>query len=204
MHAWGFYATDDEKWQQYERHPGKLTRDALVLDEAEQVRILVGHCRLSTSGTPEDNRNNQPFLSTGMAFAHNGNIYDSGDVAKRWELELQTETDSEILLRLAEFMYSKGGSRRIAIQSAVNCLIESPGAVLATDGESVFAYRNKLPIWEWETDEGYYFCSVKPDESAVQIEERRIHSRGKPMVATKEMLAQMESARRRNEQSKGQ
>lgn len=64
--------------------------------------IFIGHTRAATSGTPDRGRNNHPFNSQRYSLVHNGGISNWQSVVTRNSLELRTETDSEVLLRLLE------------------------------------------------------------------------------------------------------
>lgn len=63
---------------------------------------LIGHCRLSTSGKPEIGRNNHPFISRHQAIVHNGKIDEWQKVAKELDVQLRTQTDSEIIIKIAD------------------------------------------------------------------------------------------------------
>lgn len=79
--------------------------------------IFIGHTRLSTSGDPKRGRNNHPFNNNRLSIVHNGSISEWKDVVKKEKLELRTETDSEIILRMIE--------RRPTIEEGIQYLISN-------------------------------------------------------------------------------
>lgn len=64
--------------------------------------IFIGHTRKYTSGSPNRNRNNHPFKSHKYALVHNGIVKDWQKTAASLNLELRTETDSEIIIRILD------------------------------------------------------------------------------------------------------
>jgi len=65
---------------------------------------VLGHVRYATHGSPEENRNNHPFVSDDGRFhlVHNGVLSNHEDVVQHHQLALQSECDSEAILRLIE------------------------------------------------------------------------------------------------------
>jgi len=68
----------------------------------DMPNIFIGHTRFSTSGTPSRGRNNHPFNSSKYSMVHNGGIDRWQTVVEENDLNLRSETDSEVILRLAE------------------------------------------------------------------------------------------------------
>jgi len=69
-----------------------------------RANIVLGHCRLSTSGSPAMNINNHPHASDDSRFflIHNGIVPQHEAIADLHCLKLQTACDTEVLLRLIE------------------------------------------------------------------------------------------------------
>ena len=132
-HAAGFSAihTRDNKRLITEKRPISSTkfveRSAKFKALAKDMpNIFVGHTRFSTSGSPRRNRNNHPFNSGDYSMVHNGGINDWQRVASLNNIDMRSETDSEIILRLVErrkkfhdgiglTMQAVGFSSRIAV-----------------------------------------------------------------------------------------
>lgn len=63
---------------------------------------FVGHTRMATKGDAKLRINAHPFSGSGLHLVHNGCLHDEEDVAEEFSLHLQSQTDSEVLLRLIE------------------------------------------------------------------------------------------------------
>jgi len=73
----------------------------------ENVKVIMGHTRMTTQGDEAKNYNNHPFLgsvgNTDFAFAHNGIIYNDDTIIKSHKLpKTKIETDSYIGVQLIE------------------------------------------------------------------------------------------------------
>ncbi len=72
-----------------------------LLQEINQDTVLIlGHTRLPTQGTPQDNRNNHPLQAGTVYGIHNGHIDNDRLLFARWGFVPQTQVDSEIIFRL--------------------------------------------------------------------------------------------------------
>lgn len=125
---------------------GKINGKKFLADIDSNV--IVGHCRLSTSGTPANMDNNQPMVFDGVAVAHNGNIKDCKKYAN-----MTTECDSEILARV-------GTDRAVGI-----ALQHSPMALIMSNGNNLIVVRSGQPLYFREVDGCAYFCSREFDGS---------------------------------------
>jgi glucosamine 6-phosphate synthetase-like amidotransferase/phosphosugar isomerase protein len=63
---------------------------------------FIGHTRLGTGSTRHINNNNHPFFGSTYHMVHNGVIPSWKSIAKEYKLFMQSETDSEVILRLIE------------------------------------------------------------------------------------------------------
>ncbi|WP_419169212.1 class II glutamine amidotransferase [Negativibacillus massiliensis] len=73
----------------------------------KDVKVVMGHTRLTTQGNYHDNRNNHPFMGhckeNSFALAHNGIIYDDMELKKEYHLpQSKVETDSYVAVQLLE------------------------------------------------------------------------------------------------------
>jgi glucosamine--fructose-6-phosphate aminotransferase (isomerizing) len=64
--------------------------------------FLIGHVRLATHGTAKDNRNNHPHVGRRYALVHNGVLTNAEELLDRHSLAIESECDSEVLLRMVE------------------------------------------------------------------------------------------------------
>jgi glucosamine 6-phosphate synthetase-like amidotransferase/phosphosugar isomerase protein len=71
---------------------------------AARANVVLGHCRLSTSGSPSVNLNNHPHVTDDGRYhlVHNGIVPKHDVIADRHCLRLRSNCDSEVLLRLFE------------------------------------------------------------------------------------------------------
>lgn len=69
-----------------------------------RCNVVLGHCRLSTSGSPVVNANNHPHATDDGRYhlIHNGIVPRHQSVAAEHCLKLRSHCDSEVLLRLVE------------------------------------------------------------------------------------------------------
>lgn len=73
----------------------------------KDVKVVMGHTRLTTQGNHHNNRNNHPFMGhckeNSFALAHNGIIYDDMELKKEYHLpQSKVETDSYVAVQLLE------------------------------------------------------------------------------------------------------
>jgi predicted glutamine amidotransferase len=74
----------------------------------DETRIIMGHNRAATCGSPRFNQNNHPFYGQSKnqkwALAHNGVLWGNDILRKQYSLPLtQIETDSYIAVQLLEY-----------------------------------------------------------------------------------------------------
>lgn len=122
---------------------------------------VIGQCRLSTSGTPRDTRNNQPLVVGTVAIAHNGNVRDHERRARELGVTLSTSCDSELLAHIIA---------RDGLERALSLLDGAPYALLVLSPAGVAAARRGHPLYVHATAYGTYVCSV-PFEGAIMIDE---------------------------------
>jgi hypothetical protein len=86
------------------------------------------HTRSATDGDPNDNMNNHPHMGKHTVMVHNGMVWGHQGIANQYALDMKTDCDSEVLLRLAEcvddikdgmrFMYESTSSTTDSIVTA--------------------------------------------------------------------------------------
>lgn len=81
--------------------------------------VCIGHTRATTTGTPKRGRNNHPFTNEKYSMVHNGQIKEWKKLIETCGVNVRSETDSEILLRIFE-RYEKPGDGLQAIIDAIN------------------------------------------------------------------------------------
>jgi len=121
---------------------------------------LIAHCRAATHGSPRDNQNNHPHLGHDLAVVVNGIAHNYREVAETFKLELGTECDSEVILRLLE----RQDHPAKGLGDAMNLLRGGmAAAVLDIHRETIWLARDDgRPAWllKLASIHGYFFCST--------------------------------------------
>ncbi len=133
------------------RIPDRFSNHTDKLTQAADTPLLLGLCRLSTSGTPIDNRNNQPVQINYNFLVHNGNVHLYEQIYQQYDYTPHTDCDSEALLLLA---------MRTNVHDAVGIVGQYSrlaAAFLFPDTLVLVAHGH--PLYLLKTDHGTYFCS---------------------------------------------
>lgn len=120
---------------------------------ARHGRCQLGHLRLKILDL--DNRSNQPFYSRDGRFVliFNGEIYNFRELARQWNLELRTTSDTEVVVEL----YAMHGAKSLQWLNGMFALV-----ILNTQTGEIFAARDRLgvkPLYLYETGEGLVLAS---------------------------------------------
>jgi len=128
--------------------------------------IGMGHTRWATHGEPND-VNAHPHISQNKKFVliHNGIIENYAKLRKKLEEEgysFESETDTEVLVNLIEFIYLQGGiSAEEAVQLALTKVIGAYGLVITCidEPDQIIAARKSSPIVIGVGENEYYIAS---------------------------------------------
>lgn len=101
-HAFGFSWIDSVGTLRAYRQAGRLTDQMGALSMARDARMLIGHLRYATHGSPADNINNHPHPCDGGWVVHNGVIRNDDELVKEYRLPMVSVCDSEVLALLIE------------------------------------------------------------------------------------------------------
>ena len=78
-----------------------IFKDILQNTMAEHSQAVMGHARMVTNGSQDDNRNNQPVVRNDLVCIHNGIIVNDDALWKSHpDLSREAEVDTEIFLAL--------------------------------------------------------------------------------------------------------
>lgn len=130
---------------------------------------IIGNCRLATSGTFTDTKNNQPIGVEDIAISHNGNVRSYLQIAKEENIQLQTSCDSEIICHLINAWGSEKAIQRLSA--------EVPMALLILQKNKITAFRQGQPLYALSIDGCHYLCSRK-FTGAKELDEGRIYEFG--------------------------
>jgi len=157
-HAFGFAWVDGRNRLRMFKQEGRITSHLGLLKMARDARMLVGHCRFATHGSPSNNLNNHPHPCDGGWMVHNGVIRGYEEINEGHCLHPVTECDSETLALLVEELDGTLVERCAA--AAVECAT-SPLAMLGIwhGPQRVVAARAGNPLHWAEYPEGWYMAS---------------------------------------------
>jgi len=171
------------------RSPGSFSDNLDALEWCEGAKAVIGHTRFSTSGTWEENKNNQPLFwgdqtwkkgegenaktttVPKMSMVHNGTLRNYSELKKKWRCEslLKSECDSEIIGYMARCFHASGQEFGKAIIESAKQLQSSPTvggpplALLFLYNGKMWTYRNGNPTYWYHGDSGIYFSSIEFD-----------------------------------------
>jgi glucosamine--fructose-6-phosphate aminotransferase (isomerizing) len=128
--------------------------------------VGIGHTRWATHGEPNDT-NAHPHKSHKGKFVliHNGIIENYAELKTRLErmgVTFKSQTDSEVLVNLIEFMYLKGGvSAEVAVRLALNKVEGAYGVVIMCTDEpdKLIAARKGSPLVIGVGNDEYFLAS---------------------------------------------
>jgi asparagine synthetase B (glutamine-hydrolysing) len=131
------------------------------------ARIVIGHFRLATDilrGTPEA----QPVARNGIVLAHNGSVANYGAMVSRYQPELTTRIDSELILWILERLSGPLDQR---LRRAAQVLDLGPAWAMAIfDGSKLLLANYGLNLYVREDGQGIYWCSLQPDDGWEALE----------------------------------
>lgn len=158
-HAFGLAWIDGRGRLKMFKQTGRISQSLDVLAMVHDARLLVGHCRYATQGTPDNNLNNHPHSVDGGWLVHNGVIGNYRELVEDHALRPVTECDSEVLSLLIE---EGDGSLTERCIRAAQLADGGPLALLALwrSPNKLVAVRRGNPICMGENQRGFYLASL--------------------------------------------
>ncbi len=157
----------DKKDHKLIKCKGKVSDlESLIRKENVKSTIGIGHTRWATHGIPSDN-NAHPHISENKHFVlvHNGiieNYTQLKDKLINRGYKFNTETDTEVLANLIEYIYLKGKvSAEIAVRLALTKVVGAYGIVVMCKQEKdkLIAARKGSPLVIGVGKDEYYLAS---------------------------------------------
>lgn len=137
-----------------------------VLNEDIRGNIGIGHTRWATHGEPNDvNAHPHTSMNGHFTLIHNGIIENYGRLKERLMdrgYEFKTDTDTEVLANLIEYIYIKGQvSAEIAVRLALSKVVGAYGlAIICKDEpDKLIAARKGSPLVIGVGEGEYYIAS---------------------------------------------
>ena len=170
-HAFGFAWIDRRGRLKCYKQTGRIGDHLGLLAMAADARMLIGHCRFATQGSPGNNLNNHPHPADGGWIVHNGQLPNYADLLGVFDLNPVSECDSEVLGLLVE---QGTGSVLERCRRAVRLATEDPDAGplfgeqppvllgLWPRPDRLVAVRRGNPLHRGTAEEGCYLASL-PD-----------------------------------------
>ena len=112
-------------------------------------RLLIGHCRTPTQGSPENPLNNHPIRYKNFALIHKGVISNDKILRKIHHLKRRGEVDSQVIVQLIDKFYQERESVVWAIRKTQQLLEGTWACALLNKGKpnQVYLFSSFLPIW---------------------------------------------------------
>jgi predicted glutamine amidotransferase len=101
--------------------------------------LILGHTRAATQGTKDKNINNHPFYhrDTGSILTHNGTLWEYSGTIKQYDLKVDGECDSEIILSMYDkYMDFKKAMKRV----------HGNFAIALYHSKKLYLYKDSNPI----------------------------------------------------------
>ncbi|MCA1041671.1 glutamine--fructose-6-phosphate transaminase (isomerizing) [Bacillus infantis] len=133
------------------KEKGRIADLRSIVDGDVEAHTGIGHTRWATHGVPSK-KNAHPHQSAGGRFTlvHNG-VIENYDQLKREFLsgvELQSDTDTEVIVQLIELFVNEGEATEDAFRKTLRLLKGSYALALLDEqnDETIFVAKNKSPL----------------------------------------------------------
>lgn len=129
----------------------------IFLNKFKKPFAVIGHARLVTNGSLDNNKNNQPVIKNGIIGVHNGIITNDSYLWHRYpKLKKSSEVDTEVLFALIKDFYTASKNIEFAVSKAFSSIEGSASIsilfdttnfqVLASNTGSLYFIANKQQL----------------------------------------------------------
>lgn len=127
-----------------------FARASMPVEEGLPIQVL-GHCRAPTKGTPLNNANNHPIVTSSLIGVHNGSISNDDALFDEFsdEIKRDAEVDSEVIFKLIEGLIKESNDPTTSIQAVAEQMYGSFACsmALATNPYLLYIFRNNyMPV----------------------------------------------------------
>ncbi|ENH98062.1 glucosamine--fructose-6-phosphate aminotransferase [Gracilibacillus halophilus YIM-C55.5] len=130
---------------------GRIAALREKVDDRVSATMGIGHTRWATHGEPsEDNAHPHQSVSERFTIVHNGVIENYYEIRDEYlvDVDLRSETDTEIVVQLIEQLYNQVGDVQQAFRQALS-LLKGSYAIAVIDNENpdvIYVAKNKSPL----------------------------------------------------------
>lgn len=157
----------------------------------------IGHTRWATHGVPSEGNAHPHQSQTGrFTLVHNGVIENYGQLKDQYlsEVQLVSETDTEIIVQLIDVLFQKSGSVLTALQEAMTVIKGSYAIALLDnqDPDLIYVAKNKSPLLVG-LGEGFNLvasdamATLKETSTYLEIEDKEIVMVGRDKVEIRKL-----------------
>lgn len=167
------------------KEKGRIADLRAIVSEDVHAPTGIGHTRWATHGVPsKGNAHPHQSASSRFTLVHNGVIENYSHLQQEYlkDVELRSETDTEIIVQLVEKFANEGLSTKEAFRKTLTLLIGSYALALldAEDNSTIYVAKNKSPLLVGVGDD---FNVVASDAMAmIQVTNQYIELMDKEMV----------------------
>lgn len=162
-HAFGFAWIDGRNRLRSFKQTGRISDALGILEMLKDARMMIGHCRYATHGSPQHNINNHPHPADGGWIVHNGVVGNYMDLMAERDYWPTSECDSEVLGLMIED--SRQGGLLLRCVDAVDSVAHGSPLVMlglwpSQHGGRLVAIRRGNPLHLGRTERSIYFASL--------------------------------------------
>lgn len=144
-------ATRDEQGVTVTKAQGRIAELRKEAEKAGDGSTGIGHTRWATHGVPNyDNSHPHQSSSKRFTIVHNGVIENYEELQQEYipNVELKSETDTEVIVQLVEHFSNEGLSTEEAFTKVISLLHGSYaiGLLDSEDSETIYVAKNKSPL----------------------------------------------------------
>ncbi len=140
------------------------TNQSFLNGKAAASLAIIGHSRLVTNGSQENNDNNQPVIKSGGVMIHNGIVTNVDELWSQHKQKItrQYEVDTEVLLDLTRLNQQQGHNLVTATQSAFGEIEGAAStATFFDDFNALVLATNTGSLYIAQTQDTFFFSSEK-------------------------------------------